>query len=105
MERQYEIENGLPDGADDHRIQLLKAQLKEQEIRLEEVQNINFQYQKMAKSFPDQKDYSHELDVKREQLDKITRDLQQQTEALAEIKEARAQKYEECMRTEQELKD
>lgn len=53
MERQYEIENGLPDGADDHRIQLLKAQLKEQEIRLEEVQNINFQYQKMAKSFPD----------------------------------------------------
>lgn len=42
LERQYEIESALQDGADDHRVQLLKAQLKEQEIRLEEVQNVNF---------------------------------------------------------------
>lgn len=58
----------------------------------------------MARSFPDQKDYSHELDVQRGRLDKIARDLQQQSEASAEIKEARAQKYEEYLKTEQDIK-
>lgn len=105
LERVYEIESGAPDDTDEHRIQLLKAQLKEQEIRLEEVQNLNFQYQKMARAFPDQKDYSHELDVQRAQLDKVARDLEQQTCALAEIKDARAQKYDEYSQAEQDHKD
>ena len=105
LEREYEIESSIQDGTDDHRVQLLKAQLKEQEIRLEEVQNVNFQYQKMVKSFPDQKDYSHELDVQRELLDKITKDLKQQSEALAEIKEACAQKRAEYAQAEQDIRD